>query len=51
MLYHTHKNEIKQNPERLYHYKKRENMEEYNFDGIKFPVEVNDLKNIVNKMI
>jgi hypothetical protein len=44
MLYHKHKNEIKWNPERLCHYKKWENLEEFNFDGIKFPVEVNDLK-------
>ena len=44
MLYHKHKNEIKCHPERLYHYKKWENSDEFNFDGIKFPVEVNDLK-------
>jgi hypothetical protein len=44
MLYHKHKNEIKWNPERLYHYKNWENSKEFNFDGIKFPVEVNDLK-------
>jgi hypothetical protein len=44
MLYRKHKNKIKWNPERLYHYKKWENLEEFNFDGIKFPVEVNDLK-------
>jgi hypothetical protein len=44
MLYHKHKNEIKFHPERLHHYKKWENLEEFNFDAIKFPVEVNDLK-------
>jgi hypothetical protein len=44
MLYHKHKNEIKCHPERLYHYKKWMNSEEFNFDIIKFPVEVNDLK-------
>ncbi len=44
MLYHKHKNEIKCHPERLYHYKKWKNSEEFNFDGIKFPLEVNDLK-------
>jgi hypothetical protein len=44
MLYHKHKNEIKWNSERLYHYEKWENLEEFNFDRIKFPVEVNDLK-------
>jgi hypothetical protein len=44
MLYHKHKNEIRFHPERLHHYKKWENLEEFNFDGIKFPVEVNDLK-------
>jgi hypothetical protein len=44
MLYHKYKKEIKWNPERLYHYKKWENSKEFNFDGIKFPVEVNDLK-------
>jgi hypothetical protein len=44
MLYHKHKNEIKFYPKRLNHYKKWENLEEFNFDGIKFSVEVNDLK-------
>jgi hypothetical protein len=44
MLYHKHKNEIKWNPERIYHYSKWENLNEYNFHGITFPVEVDDIK-------
>ncbi len=31
MLYHKHNNEIKYNPERIYHYLKWENLNEYNF--------------------
>jgi len=44
MLYHKHKNEIKCHPERINRYKEWDNLKEFNFDGIKFPVEVNDLK-------
>jgi hypothetical protein len=49
MLYHKYKDQIKDNPERLYHYKKIEENEtinkvsNYDFTNIKFPVDTEDV--------
>ncbi len=42
LQYHKHKNEITHNPERVSWYSKWKN--DYNFNNIKFPVEVDDIK-------
>ena len=44
LVYHKHKNEIKKNPQEMYHYKKWEYLQEFSFETIKFPVEVYDIK-------
>lgn len=42
IMYHEHKENIKNNPERISHYKKLTS--EYKFDGINYPVHYNDIK-------
>ena len=44
LLYHKHKNEISHHAERITHYKKWDHLNEFNFEGIKFPVEVGDIR-------
>ncbi len=47
MLYHKHKDQIKNNPERISWYSKFKNS--YDFKGIKFPVSIEDIKKFSNQ--